>query len=238
MVRYFTKITALTAMICLSVLAAQAQVGYNYDKLDLGVSGIANAVYGDAEKVKYTGSGALHLTYSPVSPFINYVLEFQAGTLAGGDSVNSRSGRQFKNTYVAFVGRVQVQAGEFIDYTDSPLGNVLKNVYLSAGVGAVKNDIKEISRTSNTIAGFYTPGKDKSTEFFIPTRIGYEFKLFNDYNEPSVKIDFGYQVNFMMGENLDGFAAGSRKDVWNQVFLGVKFAIGGNTSYRKPISSY
>jgi hypothetical protein len=128
-----------------------------------------------------------------------------------------------------------VQAGELMDYSDSPFANGLKNLYISSGLGYVVNNLKT-NRYSLKIPDFYTPGEDHSNEIFIPARIGYEFKLYNKYDEPSVRIDLAYQYNFVMGDDLDGFTAGKQKDAFSQISLGVKFALGSKTSYRKQIS--
>lgn len=234
MITKFTRILMLTALSALATFSAKAQLGFNYSQHDLGLGVSTNQVFGDAEKTTTTLSGNLSYTYN-ATPFVNYIVELQGGTLKGGDSVEYRSGRQFKNNFIAGSLRAQLQAGEFIDYSRSTLMDILKNVYGSVGVGLVSNRIKEVSRNSNTIPGYYTPGKDKSTEFYVPVKLGYEYKIFNSYNEPSVKIDLGYQVNIMAGENLDGFDAGDRKDIWTQLTLAVKFSIGGVTSHRKPL---
>jgi len=91
------------------------------------------------------------------------------------------------------------------------------------------------NRYSVLIPEFYTPGEDNSNEILIPARIGYEFKVYNKYNEPSFKIDLAYQYNFILGDELDGFKAGKANDAYTQISLGIKFAIGGTTSYRKQI---
>jgi len=130
---------------------------------------------------------------------------------------------------------VQVQAGEVIDYSNSPFANALKNLYLSAGIGMVVNDLST-NRYSYKIPDYYTPGDDHSEEIYIPLRIGYEFKLFNQYNQPSVKIDLAYQTNLIMGDDLDGFVTGKTNDKYTEIVLGVKFSLGSITSYRKQIS--
>jgi len=86
------------------------------------------------------------------------------------------------------------------------------------------------------IPGYYTPGLINSNEPFIPFRIGYEFKIFNEYEQANIKIDLAYQYNMVFGDNVDGFTAGNNNDVYVQYTIGVKFAIGsGNTSYKKQI---
>jgi len=232
---YFIKKTILLIIVCLAGITAKAQLGYDYAQYDFGVSVGVNKVYGDAQTFTNTPSVHLNFNYN-VSPYLNYVFEVQAGQLKGGDSLTTTTGRQFVNNFTSVMLRGQVQAGELIDYSEGHLANVLKNLYLSTGIGFVVNHLTEANRNSILIPGYYTPGDNNSNEILIPARIGYEFKVFNKYNEPSFKIDIGYQYNFILGDDLDGYTVGTKNDAYSQFTIGVKFALGGVTSYRKLIS--
>ena len=236
MIKLHLKTTLITLLVCCSAFAAKAQAGYNFALYDVGTAVGFDKVYGDAETLTTTQSIHFNFTYN-TTPFVNFVFEAQLGKLRGGDSVLTKSGRYFNNDFSAFIFRGQLQLGEIMDYSRSPFQNALKNLYVSAGIGFVRNHITQVSRNSEQIPGFYTPGDDKSREPFIPLRIGYELKLFNRYSQPSAKIDIGYGYNYMLGDGLDGFTAGAKKDVYTQFTLGVKFAIGSAlTSYRKQIT--
>ncbi|WP_345950848.1 MULTISPECIES: hypothetical protein [unclassified Mucilaginibacter] len=225
----------LTIGICLSFLFAKAQLGYNYAQYDLGFAAALNYAYTDAETVKGTPAAHINFTYNH-TPFLNYIAEVQIGKLAGGDSLNTLSGRQFKNNYTAVTFRAQIQAGELMDYNNKPFFNALKNVYASAGLGVIYNNITEINRSSLYIPDFTSTGRNTSSELMIPLKLGYELKIFNSYNEPTIKVDFGWQANYVLGDQLDGIKAGTRKDLYSQFVLGFKFAVGGFTSYRKPLT--
>jgi hypothetical protein len=232
--KFFTKTLFFTLVICCYAFISKAQIGFNYAQYDIGFGASANAVFGDIKAIKITPSADFNLTYNQ-SPFINYIFDVQAGRLAGGDSLKDLYGRQFAGTFTSFIFRGQVQAGEFIDYSQSPFANAVKNFYLSAGVGYLVNHITNINRYSVLIANTYTPGLVNSDEVFIPAKIGYEFKIFNQYGQPSVRVDLGIEVNYMFSDELDGFQAGVHDDIYTQFTLGVKFALGGVTSYRKQI---
>ncbi|MDO3644285.1 MAG: hypothetical protein ACTHMI_08180 [Mucilaginibacter sp.] len=235
MTKHLLKTLPIILLVC-SAFMARAQNGYNYAQYDIGTAVGFDKVYGDAETVTTTQSIHFNFTYN-ATPFVNFVFETQLGKLRGGDSVLTKSGRYFNNDFAAFIFRGQLQLGEIMDYSRSPLQNALKNLYVSAGLGFVRNHITQVSRNSQQIADFYTGGDDKSKEPFIPLRIGYEIKLFNRYSQPSAKIDLGYGYNYILGDDLDGFVAGGKKDVYTQFTLGVKFAIGSAlTSYRKQIT--
>jgi len=225
----------ITLIACFFVSPAKAQLGFDYKPYEVGFAAGLNTVYGDAETFTQTASVHFNLTYN-VSPFVNYVFELQAGQLKGGDSLTTASGRQFTNAFTSVMFRGQVQAGEFIDYSNSRMANVFKNLYLSTGVGFVVNHLTQVNRYSLLIPGFYTPGDNNSNEILIPARIGYEFKIFNQYDQPNFKIDLAYQYNFIMGDGLDGYTVGNKKDGYSQIILGVKFSLGDITSYRKKIS--
>jgi len=229
------KITAITLFTCLLAHTAKAQLGFDYAQYDLGIGVDVNKAYTDAETVISTRSVHLNFNYN-VSPYVNYVVEVQSGALRGGDSLTTQSGRQFTNNFTSVIFRGQLQAGEIIDYSQSKFANALKNFYLSSGIGVVINHMTTINRNSILTPGLYSPGDDNSNELFIPARIGYEFKVFDKYSQPSFKIDLGYQYNFILGDGLDGFTVGNSRDSYSQYSIGIKVAIGGIDSYRKRIS--
>jgi hypothetical protein len=238
MAKLFLKSTLFTLLLSAVAVVSKAQIGYDYAQYDLGIGGAYNTVYGDAESIKGTPSVAVSINYNQ-TPYANYLFEIQSGRLEGG-SVKSLTGRYFKNSYTALVFRGQLQAGEVIDYSGGGIMGGLKNLYLSAGVGYVLNDMKDINRQSEVLQyedgrPYTTGGLNKSNELYIPTRIGYEFKFFNQYNQPSFKLDIGYQINFDLTDNLDGFDTGRSRDVWSQISVNLKFALGGVTSYRKAL---
>lgn len=241
MTKLLTKTTAFTLLLSVVTLVSKAQIGYDYSQYDIGFGGSLNQVYGDAEIVKTKPAAHINFTYNQ-TPFVNYVFEVQAGTLEGGDAEKTISGRYFKNNFTALVFRGQLQAGELIDYSQGGVMNVLKNFYLSTGLGYILNNIKaeNIHRESNAVnpttgERYYTNGLNKSNELYLPARIGYEFKLFNRYNQPSFKVDLAAQYNMDFTDNMDGFNAGRSNDSMMQYSITFKFALGGVTSYRKQI---
>ncbi|MBS1532747.1 MAG: hypothetical protein JSU01_20765 [Bacteroidetes bacterium] len=234
MKRSTLRITLLTVFACLSALASKAQNGYDYSQYDLGAYVGFNSFYGDTETPVSTKAVALNFNYNQTA-FVNYILELQTGTLKGGNAATDQLGRQFaaNYTYVAF--RLQVQAGELIDYSRSGVLNFFKNFYVGAGVGMLYSNITSINRYSTQLSGYYTPGDNSASELFLPARIGYEFKIFSPNQRPDYKIDIGYQYNQVFGDQLDGFKAGTHTDAYGQFTIGVKISVGGVTSYRKQI---
>lgn len=233
MIKFFSKITFITIIICTSSFA-KAQLGYEFYKFDLGVSAGFNQVFGAAPTSPFTESFNVNFSYNP-SPFFNIVAEGQFGTFAGG-SLNTFSRRKFASNFNAYTVRFQIQAGEFIDYQNDALANALKNVYVASGIGLEFSQTTSITRT-NTYGNSYSPGPNNIADFFIPFRLGYEFKIFNKYNEPKVKIDIADNVNLIMNNNIDGYLAKyATFGVYSQISVGVKFAFGTHESYRKQIA--
>jgi len=235
MIKLISKTAILTLVVCCSTLIAKAQLGYDYSQYEAGVAAGFDQVHGAAQTQPISQSIHFNFTYN-YTPYTNFVFEVQLGRLTGGDSIATTTGRYFNNDFSAFIFRGQLQFGEFIDYSGSQFKNAIKNLYVSAGVGYIVNNITQINRYSIQFPGFYTGGQNSSNEPFIPLRIGYEFKVFNRYQQPAFKVDLGYQYNFVFGDGLDGFTTSNGDRAYTQFTVGVKFAIGGAiTSYRKQI---
>ncbi|MES2279136.1 MAG: hypothetical protein V4592_24100 [Bacteroidota bacterium] len=219
-----------TLLVCVSAFAANAQVGYNYAQYDFGFSAGFNTTHTDFTNSKPGYAAHAHFTYN-FTPYINYIAELQVGTLRG-DSLSAiipGSHYNFNNNYSAVSFRAQLQMGEILDYSQSRFFNALKNFYISGGVGVIYTDLQVYDSGALSV-------ESKGSNVFIPLKVGYEFKFFNDYNEPRLKFDIGYQHNLIMTDNFDGINYGSNQDAFSQIVIGLKFAIGGTTSYRKSIS--
>lgn len=218
-----------TLLICVSILAAKAQVGYNYSQYDFGLSAGLNSARTDFVRSSPGYSAIAHFTYN-LTPFVNYIAEVQVGSIRG-DSLGIIPGSSisYHNNFSTVSFRAQLQMGELIDYSRSQFANFFKNIYISTGVGVLYSDLK-ITDTGIDAA------ETKGSNIFIPIKAGYEFKFFNSYSEPCVKLDIGYQLNYVLSDNLDGISNGKYNDAFGQLVIGLKFGIGGSTSYRKAIS--
>jgi hypothetical protein len=234
MTKLIVRTALLTLLTCCTSLLSKAQIGYDYGRYDVGVSVGFNQFYGDVVTSKSTKGVNFNFSYNQ-TPFLNYIFEAQFGKLAGGDANNDPLGRQFATDYQYYTFRIQLQGGEVLDYSRDGLANALKNLYVGTGLGIIYSKISSINRYSVQFPGYYTPGLDKANQVFLPIRIGYEFKIFNQYQRPDIKIDIGYQYNKVFGDELDGFKAGHLNDGFGQFTIGAKFSLGEVTSYRKQI---
>ena len=101
--------------------------------------------------------------------------------------------------------------------------------YVSAGLGLVGYEV-EISKTSLTDP--QTPYDDKPSkkELFVPVGLGFKINVAR-----MVNLDLGYRMQFVDGDNFDGYSywtvpAGQsstvKKDKFSYGFIGLEFALG------------
>src|SRR5579859_2169507 len=115
MMKFILRVTLSAVVTCCMALASKAQNGYDFSQYDLGGSIAFNSFYGDTQTSQSSKSVNFNFSYNQTA-FINYILEFQVGKLMGGDSTKDLLGRQFTADYHYYAFRIQVQAGELIDY--------------------------------------------------------------------------------------------------------------------------
>lgn len=218
-----------TLLVCVSALVVKAQVGYNYSQYDFGLSAGFNSPKTDFVKAGKSYSAIGHFTYN-FTPYVNYIAEVQVGSIKGDSlAIFPGSSYSYNNNFTTVSFRAQLQMGEIMDYSRSQFSNFFKNIYVSAGVGVIYTDLKIYDTGIEAV-------ETKGSNIFIPIKAGYEFKFFNDYSEPVVKLDIGYQYNYIFSDNVDGVTAGKTSDAIKQFVIGLKFGIGGSTSYRKAIN--
>lgn len=229
-------------------IGLKAQSGYNYQQFAVGVDASYIRGYTNIPRQDNHLAASLNLIYN-FNPYLPITAEIQKGTLSGGGLTvdKDKFGRKYTNNYFAFVLRADFQLGAGIDYEGSTFLGIIKNFYVGSGVGLVMNN-NTVQRT-NVIAAngpltYVFPGSDKSTNFIVPLRAGYEFKIFDSYNEPLWAIDIGYVHNFVFGEGLDGYDDPTGKfknnatNQYRQIFIGFKYNFGPAVSYNKLIRHF
>lgn len=239
-------------VLAVTTLAAKAQSGYNYEEFAVGIEGSLIRGYTNLERQEYHPAVGLSIVYN-YNPYFPIAAEFQTGTLSGGGLTvdKDRYGRKYTNKYTSLVFHADFQLGSGIDYSTSSFRNIAKNFFVGSGVGFVLNN-NTVQRT-NVIAAngpttgpdvYIFPGKDKSVNVFIPIRIGYEFKIYDDYNEPGMAIDIGYTHNLVFGEGLDGYNDPTAKfknnatNQYSQIFVTFKYNFGRVVAFNKLIREF
>lgn len=231
-----------------AAIIVKAQAGYNYKEFAIGLDVGYERGYTNINRQDNNLSQSINFIYN-YSPYIPITAELQFGKLSGGGLTIDKDpyGRMYVNKYEAFTLHGDFQMGEVIDYSESDVLNVLKNFYFGSGVGIVFNN-NTVQRT-NVIAAngrldYVFPGDDHSINIIVPLRFGYEFKIYNDYEEPYMAIDIGYVHNLVFGEGLDGYDDPSAKfknnatNQYRQFVIGVKFSFGNVTSFNKLIRRF
>lgn len=228
-----TLLITLSIIIAFSTLG-QAQPVYNYSKFDFGIAGAINKPFTDEQSTDYKPSGLINITFNQ-TPFINYVAELQGGQLTGHSNYSDINKRDFNTKFATASLRGQLQAGQIINYYNNRFLNAIKNLYLSAGVGAIytRSTVNSVILQDNQYINAVSKASDYA--LYIPARVGYEFKIFNYDKEPFIKIDIGYQFNYLFGDSLDGYKSGNSNDSFSQFTLGIKFAVPGVATYKRPI---
>lgn len=232
----------------ISATAARAQSGYNYQ--ELGIAGGASYIRGYTNVQRQYDHPAFNFNFVyNYNPYLPIEAELQIGTLSGGGLTPDidRYGRQYVNHYKALIIHADFQLGAAIDYEQSWFLKIVKDFYLGAGFGFISNTNK-VQRTNvipqNGPLTYVFPGHDSSLDPMTTGRFGYEFKIYDSYNEPSVAIDVGYVHNFAFGEGLDGYNDPPSKfknnaiDQYRQFQIVVKYYFGRVVSYNKLIRDF
>jgi hypothetical protein len=216
-------------------LVASAQNSY-FRPFSFGVGyGVTVASAGE-ETLTSANAAEVNFSYH-FTPFVSLSLTGQFGQLTGGDLTTDTYGKQFINDYTAVFVHFDLQAGEFIDYERSPFLNGLKNVHVGTGLGYLANNITSINLLNPVDGSALTYIKD-SPNFVIPLRVGYEFKIFNRYDEPQLRLDLNYSFNTAFGTGLDGYTSiysHTFVNFYNYFSVGLKYSFGPARAYRKQI---
>ena len=243
MKRYILIIAALAAAI-----TVKGQAGYNYQEYGVGADVFVERGYTNLNKQYEHPGFDLKFVYN-YNPYIPLEVEIQKGTLSGGGLTQNLDfyGRKYTNNYIALVAHLDVQLGSLIDYSNNDFLGFIKNFYVGAGVGLIANS-NTVQRTnviaSNGSLTYVFPGSDGGIDVMVPLRFGYEFKIYDSFDEPGFAIDIGYIHNFAFGEGLDGYNDPESKfknnaiDQYRQIYVGFKYYFGNVTSYNKLIRSF
>jgi len=209
-----------------------AQQAFHYNEFGVGMDLSYERGYTNITTQANHLAANLNLIYN-YSPFVSVVVEFQYGTLSGGGLAPKSDihGRQYVNHYAAFLIRTDCHLGEVIGYSDNDFVNFSRDFYAGVGMGFLSNN-NTVQRYSIYDPSYRFPGTDKSINVDIPLRFGYEFKIYNDYQEPYMAIDLCYAHSLVFGEGLDGYNDPPSKfrnlhvNQYRQFVIGIKFNFG------------
>jgi hypothetical protein len=245
-------------IVTFAAITAKAQSGYNYQEFGIGFGTSYERGYTNITTQYNHQAFNFNLIYN-YNPYLPVEAEIQVGTLSGGGLGPNNVivpkldpyGRKYVNNYKAIILHADYQLGGGIDYSNSWFLQIVKDAYAGIGLGLVSNtnQVQRYSVAAGTAPppsplAYRFPGVDNSIDFMIPLRFGYEFKIYDDYNEPSWAVDIGYIHTIAFGEGLDGYNDPSSKfknnalDQYRQVTITVKWYFGNVTSYNKLIREF
>ncbi|WP_418359222.1 hypothetical protein [Sphingobacterium detergens] len=195
-----------------------AGAGGTFALTDLSNDGAKFAFYGEADYL--------------ITPFLSVGLHGEKGKLKGS-GYNS----EFENSYYAANVNGKVRIGQFLGNSENysyytlqtnMLSRVISNIYVGAGVGALKNRIKhqlDPAYTSSIVDRSGEIADDRfGVHFVIPLSIGVDIPFGRTLYGPQWAINVNYQHTLTTNDNLDGII-NSNKDQYGFVSLGLKYAL-------------
>jgi len=208
-----------------TAVASKAQFEYNYTQYAVGTGASYVHGYTNLNIQKSHFAESFNFTYY-LTAYIPLTAEVQSGTLSGGSLTLDPDGRVYTTNYLAIIFYGDFQLGQVVNQD-----NFFKDFYGGTGFGLVSVNAK-VQRTSIHEPTYVFPGVDKSLNPMLPLRIGYEYKFLNSYDEPFLRINFGYEHNFVFGQGLDGYNdppthfKHNAISQYGQIYIGVKFDFG------------
>lgn len=225
-------------------IAVKAQ-GYHYASFGIGVSVNYQRPYADLAEYDKTLSFSVSPHYN-ITPYLPVGLQFEMGRLSGGSITTNEYRKAYDNHYMAIGVRGDIMLGEVLEYSNSNFLYFIKDFYAGTGLGIIHNKMAFVQRTNllptgYPVGAYVYPGDDSSTNLVIPLRFGYEYKIYNQFDEPYMSINLAYTHNFTMGEGLDGYNDPPSKfknnspDQYAQLSISVKFNLFGSSYYNRMI---
>ncbi len=167
-----------------------------------------------------------------ILPALGVQADFLAGKLKADNNRNWGNGLPPVSSFDSYQTKVAYAASLSANLT---LANIYwmnrENAirpYMTAGYGlmAYKVTLKDKAGVeTNFNAG------ENVKEAYLPLGLGVKFGLSN-----AINLDMGYTMNFVDGDNLDGYRSGLQNDKFSYAHIGLEFNLGSKS--KTPLSSY
>ena len=186
------------------------------------------------------GYGALDYLFTP---FLSLGLELQKGEINGGDYTTDPQQRQFVNSYTSFSLNGKISLGQIIGNNYNSLSNNLRGLYIGAGMGLIQNSTEFITRDIINTDSVYV-GLNKTKDINFPLNLGINFYFADREGFYRYVLNFNYQGNITLGENLDGYDdsrvtfRGGKTDIYTYLSVGLKYQFGRMGLSRKTFRRY
>lgn len=234
----------LLFILVLSAIIVKAQGDYNFMPSAVGFDISTIRGFTNVGKQNNTLAFSAYYTYYP-SPYFPVTFELQRGRLWGGSRVTDPYSREYENNYTAALIHADLQLGQVVDYEDNDIMNVLKNVYFGIGGGLVKDNVQnqryDLLAQGYPAGTYRFPGNDSSINPDVNFRLGYEFKFYNEYDEPCLRLHIEYTHHVVLGEGLDGYNdpiqhfKNNYPDQYRQITIGLVYNFGLIRAFTKRI---
>lgn len=193
-----------------------AYTGFSYDGAENApAKDTKNSL--DLSKSKgYGGSLDFYIT-----PFTSAGVEYNIVQLRGGPDQHKR---EFISDFSSIEIRGNVAAGQFFDFSYSPILHTLRTINVSLGVGIISGKNNVLPYNSLLDGRLLYPkhginnqfpssrqhikdiGKSKFENVFaIPATIGYNFNIYNGYDEVFLQFGVNYKLVYTFSDDIDGY---------------------------------
>ena len=160
-----------------------------------------------------------------ILPALGIQADFLAGKLKADNSKNWGNGMPPVSQYDSFETKVSYTGSLSANFT---LANIYwmnrENVvrpYLTAGYGLM--GFKATMKDKAGVETKFNAGEIVK-EAYLPAGVGLKFSISN-----SVNLDLGYTMNFVDGDNMDGYRSGPQGDKFSYTHIGLEFALGSKS---------
>ncbi|MEJ2883808.1 hypothetical protein [Pedobacter sp. GR22-6] len=216
------------------ILHGTAVAQSNFHKLSIGAGYGVTQSFTDVQEhaISFAGYGTADYF---LTPFISLGGEFQMGQIRGGDIYTDPNEREFINSYKTANINGKLYLGSVINFNRNAFADAIKWFYVGAGAGIIRNDVERVvvkPSTRNTANPYVFPGKDKSTDLVAPLSTGINYYFSDRTGKPKFGINLNYQVNFSLGEGMDGYDDSPIKfkngspDVYTYLSFGFRYNFG------------
>lgn len=168
------------------------------------------------------------------TPYFSLRLDGVGGKLKGDNSEAYDSGYTNNSTVSAFDTKLSYSASlsAVVNMFNIDMFRKEDALQLFTSVGAGLAGYKPTITTGSTSVA-YAGGKTIS-ELIIPVGVGAKFKL-----SDGVNLDLGWTINFVDGDNLDGFYKAPSNDKYNYAYAGLEFALGKGKqlAFHNPVAA-
>ena len=231
----------IIALFLASTLSSFAQS--NFYKISIGAGFGATQSFTEVQKHGFGLSGYGTLDYL-FTPFASLGLELQKGEVNGGDFKNDPLKREFVNSYQSFAFSAKVSLGQVLNDRYNGPSDLLKGIYLGAGVGVIKNSVLFSTGLDPQDNNYAVTDHLDRKDLFFPLNLGINVHFPDREGFYRYVLNFNYQANFTLGENLDGyddskitFQSGTI-DIFTYFSVGLKYNFGKMGLSRKTFRKY